>query len=92
MSIIYDHRCTTCKHEQEEWRVRSKRKDPGTCRACGGITEHVILRAHRAKLDFTQFPGEDLRNHRDALKEYDRFNRLHDAAEREMKWKDSDHD
>jgi len=88
MSILYDCRCNSCNHEQEEWRALKNYNDPGTCKSCGGTTRRVTSNV-RSILHWQQgFPGENIRNNRDALKELDKANRVRADIEREKKMTD----
>ena len=89
MAILYDIRCNACDEEFEEWRALKNYNDPGTCVRCGGTTRRVTSHTKRAILHWQQgWPGENIRNNRDALKELEKSNKVRADIEREMKMKD----
>lgn len=82
MERLYDYICSSCDVIQEAWRHIAVRDETPPCVVCGGGTMRVLMKAHRPVLDLS-FPGEDLRNNRSAIKEYERSNKLINRSKKE---------
>lgn len=68
---LYDFKCRTCGHKQEEFRAIEEREEPSNCNKCGEETTPVVSPT-RTMLDGTDpsFPGEWMkweRKHRQKL-------------------------